>query len=376
VEADQAPPAELAARIAQGLFPAPELEADLGGRACPVRAGWQAHAQAAELARGRRVVLLTDRNLQGLHLERYQKALGRCLVLAVPAGEASKSLSRLGGLHRRLAEARVSRHDLLLGVGGGMVTDLAAFAASTYMRGMPFALCATSLVGCVDAAVGGKAAVNVGPHKNLAGLFTRPEAVLLDLAALASLPRRRIAEGLAEALKTGLALDAGLFELVEAGLPRALAGDTPLLARIAALAAAAKARVVGRDFREAGPRQVLNLGHTFGHALEGFHRYRLSHGRAVAAGLVVAAAVSARRGLIGPELYGRVLAACRRLLPRRLAWPAPAQAWELMASDKKNRGGRVSFVLLAGLGRARVCRDLGLPELDRALAQAEEDLHG
>lgn len=365
---DGRPPEALARAAAQAVAAGEPFVCRLGEASCPVTPTFEGPEAMAPLAAGRRVAVLTDRRVAGLHLPRYLAALPGAAPIVVPPGERSKTLAGAGRVLSTLAEARLERGDLLVALGGGMITDLGAFCAATYKRGMDLALVSTSLLGCVDAAVGGKAAVNLGRAKNLVGLFTTPRSVTLDLAALATLGRGQRAEGLVEAYKTGLAASPELAALVEAEMPRLLAGDLPLVARAAWLAARTKAEVVGEDFRESGRRRILNLGHTYGHAVEGWRKYQVSHGKSVAVGLVVAARISADRGLIDEELCGRIVAVLRPLLPKG-PWPPAGAAWELMTHDKKNAGGKVVFVLLAGVGRPVVVDDLSPAELAAALAR-------
>lgn len=376
VGVDGLDPAQVLEALAAAVLGRERFTASLGGQECPVEATCHAPQALAPLAAGRRVALITDRNLARLHLPRYLAALGQPLVIEIKPGEGSKTLAKAQRLYQSLLAGRIERGDLLVALGGGVVSDLAAFVASTYKRGLEFAIASTSLVGAVDAAIGGKTGVNLPTGKNVVGTFAQPALVALDLLALSTLPKAQIAEGLVEAYKTGLVAAPELYELVRGNLPALLAGDLPLLARTASLSGRAKARVVSADYREKGLRRILNLGHTYGHALESFHRYRLSHGRAVAVGLLVAAALSAGRGLIPGELAREVAADMARLLPRMPAWPEAQMAWEIMQNDKKNQGGRVLFVLLEGVGRPLCVEDVTPAELARALAMARDYLHG
>ncbi|MBI4800475.1 MAG: bifunctional shikimate kinase/3-dehydroquinate synthase [Desulfarculus sp.] len=369
-------PAQVVEALAAAVLGRERFSASLGGQECPIEATCHAPQALAPLAAGRRVALITDRNLARLHLDRYLAALGQPLVIEILPGEGSKTLRQAQRLYQALLAGRIERGDLLLALGGGVVSDLAAFVASTYKRGMEFAIASTSLVGAVDAAIGGKTGVNLPAGKNVVGTFAQPALVALDLLALATLPRAQIAEGLVEAYKTGLVSSPELYELVRGNLPALLAGDLPLLARTASLSGRAKAKVVSADYREKGLRRILNLGHTYGHALESFHRYRLSHGRAVAVGLLVAAALSAGRGLIPGELAREVAGDMARLLPRMPAWPEAQVAWEIMQNDKKNQGGRVLFVLLEGVGNPVCVEDVTPAELATALQMARDYLHG
>jgi 3-dehydroquinate synthetase len=277
-------------------------------------------------------------------------------------------------MYEALMEGGFDRDDLLVAIGGGVVTDLGAFVASTYKRGMDFVLVSTTLVGCVDAAVGGKAAVNLGPVKNAIGCFSVPTAVVLDVAALQTLRRHHIREGLIEAYKTGLVASPELADLMEEELTQLLSGDQALLARVAVLSARAKASVVSQDFRESGLRRVLNLGHTIGHAVEGFSRYKVTHGTAVAAGMICAIELSQARGLLSVNLAERIVGTVRRISPQRTTLPPVDEAWRLMRHDKKVRSGRLIFVLLKGKGKPVCVDDVSQSELAEALRAAQQTL--
>lgn len=364
-------PGGVALAVSRALLPEQTMEVTLDGGSHPLVSSWDAPAAVAKACTGRRVALLCDSNLERLHLARYQSVLKPALVLTVPAGERSKTLARAERLYRALTAAAFDRGDVLVAVGGGVVTDLGALVAATYKRGMGLVLAATSLLACVDAAVGGKAAVNLGPHKNLVGCFVAPDAVVQDRAALATLPRRHRLEGWVEAYKTGLVADPELADLAAAGLGPVLAGDVPAMAALAGASARAKAAVVAEDFREAGRRRILNLGHTYGHVLEGASGYRLRHGLAVAAGMLVAAALSRGRGLLPAGQADEMEQLLRPLLPPRLLWPETDAAWELLRNDKKNRGGKVVFVLPRGKGDATWVDDVTPEELTRAVDRAK-----
>jgi 3-dehydroquinate synthetase len=357
------------------LMPEERFEVRLGAAQCPVVATWRGPAALAEilpeLLGERRTALLSDRRVAVLHAERYGLALGGPAQVIVPAGEGSKSLMASGRVYQALLDAHIERGDLLVALGGGMVTDLGAYVAATYKRGMDFALVSTSLLGCVDAAVGGKAALNLGQAKNMIGLFTVPKAVVLDLRALSTVPRAQMAEGLVEAYKTGLVADPGLAELIESSLAACRAGDLMLMAEAATRSARAKAKVVSEDFREADLRRILNLGHTYGHAVEGLNRYRVSHGRAVAVGTLVATALSAGRGLMSPEMAQRISDTVAGIVKVDFAWPAVEDAWPIMAHDKKNQGGQVIFVLLREAGQPVLVADVTPDELGRAIVRAK-----
>nr|WP_319775896.1 bifunctional shikimate kinase/3-dehydroquinate synthase [uncultured Sphaerochaeta sp.] len=367
VQADHGEPRDRVQIILAHLLPEEHFIARLDNTECPVAAVWNGPDVLKTAASGRKTVILTDRNVARLHLDRYLKAVEPALVITVAPGERSKTLNGARRVYEALLEANIERGDLLVAVGGGMVTDLGAFVAATYKRGMDFMLVSTSLLGCVDAAVGGKAAINLGSTKNMVGCFTMPKQVILDWLALGTLPRRHRAEGLVEAYKTGLVADANLAELVTARLKHLLAGDLIGLARTAHLSARAKARVVAEDFRESGRRMILNFGHTYGHAVEGFNRFKISHGQSVAAGMVVAINLSQARGLLTDDKANQMREVLSVLTPDRRFWPGAAEAWRVMTHDKKNRGGKVLFVLLDDVAQPVIVEDVTQTELARTI---------
>lgn len=373
VKVDSLGPDETVGEILAGLYHFDSFTAVLGQASCPVVPTFQGPKVLAGLTQGRRTALVTDRNVARLHLDRYRRILEPDVEIILPAGERGKTLNNARRLYESFLEASLDRGDLLVALGGGMITDLGAFAAATYKRGMDFALVSTSLLGCVDAAVGGKAGVNLGPAKNVVGAFTLPNLVILDLLALGTLPPRQIAEGLIEAYKTGLVAGPDLAALVEDELGPLLSGDLPAMARAACLSAQTKAEVVAEDFRENGLRRILNLGHTYGHAIEGFYDYRVSHGQAVAAGMMAAVNISAARRLLSEDKAARINETIRAMVKRPVKLPPLDQAWEIMKNDKKNRGGKVLFVLLAGIGRPVCVEDVTPEELAKAAARLKGD---
>ena len=375
VNTDEADAEHVAREILAGLMPELGFNTSLEGKEAPVVATCQGPEALRAITGSGRVALLCDHNLKKLHLERYREMLGDVLVLSVAPGERSKSLTTAKRLYEKLMAERFGRDDLLIALGGGMTTDLGAFAAATFKRGMRFALVSTSLLGCVDAAVGGKAGVNLGRAKNAVGCFTQPEMVVLDLLALSTLKKAQRAEGLVEAYKTGLALKPGLARMIEDNLEAVLAGDLFLLARAASESARAKAEVVAQDFREGGLRKVLNLGHTYGHAVEGLSNFKVSHGASVALGIMAAAEISNARGLLPEADLERILGAMAPLAPVRKYWPEAGAAWNIMLNDKKNRGGKVLFVLLEKVGVFRFVEDVDQKELGDALELLKERCH-
>ncbi|MEW6111275.1 MAG: 3-dehydroquinate synthase [Thermodesulfobacteriota bacterium] len=376
VQANGNRPERVTEAILQGLIPEDRFVAKLGSSKCPIVATVNAPEVIADVVKERKTALVTDRTVLRLHGQRYRSLLERSVVVTVSPGEKSKTLANSRRIYEALIANEFDRDDLLIALGGGVVTDLAAFAASTYKRGMDFVLVSTTLVGCVDAAIGGKAAVNVGSVKNVVGSFSTPRAVVLDIAALRTLGPRQRSEGLVEAYKTGLVASPELTELVEQHAFALMKGDLALLARVAQLSARAKADVVSSDFRESGLRRILNFGHTFGHAVESHHHFRVSHGRAVALGMRVAAEISEGRGLISSDVVARINSTLDVIAPYEVAMPPLDEAWKIMQQDKKIRRGKIVFALLEELGRATCVEDLSKAELAAAIRRVKESQIG
>ncbi len=313
---------------------------------------------AADAKAGRRAALLIDAGVARRHAGWVRRVFRGLPALAVPGGEGSKTLGSLGRALDFLTTNRLGRDGVLWVVGGGCVGDLGGFAAATYLRGIACVQVPTTLLAAVDSSVGGKTGINLRAGKNLAGAFWQPEGVFIDLALLRTLPRREFAAGCAEIIKYGLLGDAALFRRLRR---RALRPTDTGLAAVIRRCCALKARIVGADEREmdsSGGRMLLNLGHTFGHAIEqvaGYGTYL--HGEAVAIGLVAAARLSARLGLLPVAAVREVEAVvAAHGLPVRLRRPLPARALlAAMARDKKNVGGRLRLILLRRPGRAEIC---------------------
>jgi 3-dehydroquinate synthase len=269
----------------------------------------------------------------------------------VPSGEAAKDVTVLARLWSWLAESKVTRSDCVVGIGGGATTDLAGFAAATWLRGVPVVLVPTTLLGMVDAAVGGKTAIDVPAGKNLVGAFHPPAGVLADLATLETLPRADYVAGLAEVIKAGFIAEAEILRLVSQDPKGATVPHGPHTRELVERAVNVKAAVVAADLRESGLREMLNYGHTLGHAIEKLERYAFRHGDAVAIGMVFAAEV----GRLAGYLTADDVALHQRLLTDvGLPIAYPRQAWpELRATmslDKKTRGARLRMVVLDGIG--------------------------
>jgi len=288
----------------------------------------------------------------------------------IPDGEAAKDIAVAAGLWSRLAAHRLGRRDAIVGVGGGAATDLAGFTAATWLRGVRLVLVPTTLLAVVDAAVGGKTAINIAEGKNLVGAFHAPAGVLADPAMLASLPAEEYASGLAEVIKAGFIADPVILELIEADPEGSARPGGPRERELIERAVRVKAAVVTGDLREAGSREMLNYGHTLGHAIERAEGYRIRHGAAVAIGLVYAAAVARLAGRLDEATEKRhraILAAVG--LPtgyRPGAWP---RLREGMTVDKKSRASALRLVVLDGLARPGILNDPPEELLERAYAE-------
>ncbi len=315
-----------------------------------------------------RCVIITDSNVAPLHLPVLQESLSEAGIaheaLTVPAGEGAKTIAVWQELVDALLTRKVDRQTCVVALGGGVVGDLAGFTAAATLRGLPFIQIPTTLLSQVDSSVGGKTGVNTPQGKNLVGAFHQPRLVLADTALLHSLPARERRAGYAEIVKAGLIADAAFYEWCETHASAMLAGDDVLLAEAIRRAVAFKAHVVGDDERETKPnngRALLNLGHTFAHALEAESGYdgTLLHGEAVATGLVLATDLSARLGLCPQEDTGRIAAHVAAVgLSARIAGHEAEALLAHMKQDKKMRDGKLTFVLTRGIGQAFTSADV------------------
>ncbi len=344
------------------------VDVALAGRTYQVAIGVglidQAAAWICPLLRRQTVAIVSDQIVGDLHGPRLIGALTaagiRAHVIVIPPGEAAKSFQGLADLCDRLLDLELERGDLIIAFGGGVVGDLTGFAAAIYKRGVDFVQIPTTLLAQVDSSVGGKTAIDTPSGKNLIGAFHQPRLVLADLALLDTLPERELRCGYAEILKYGLLGDLAFFEWLETDGPRVLAREPDALARAVRRSVEMKADIVARDEREAGVRALLNLGHTFGHALEaeGGFGEAVKHGEAVAVGCALAFRFSAQLGLCAEADAARATAAVGAAgLPARLGELAggPFSAKALigrMAQDKKAKAGGLTFILARSLGDA------------------------
>jgi 3-dehydroquinate synthase len=335
------------------------LRVELGERAYPIHIGADLLGRA-DLYRpfvgGGGVAIVTNAVVAPLYLARVKAALGGGPVVevVVPDGEQAKDWPTLDRIMDALLAARLGRDGLLVALGGGVVGDLAGFAAAVYQRGIPFLQVPTTLLAQVDSSVGGKTAINHSRGKNMIGAFHQPCAVIADVAALDTLPERELKAGLAEVIKHAVALDSKLIDWLEGHMGKLLARDRAALTHAVRRSCELKSAIVAADEREAGARALLNFGHTFGHAIEKVTGYGAwLHGEAVAAGMVMASELSQRLGLIPGADVARV-----RELVRLAGLPAKGPAvpveklLQAMAVDKKAAGGKVRFIVLEAMGRA------------------------
>jgi len=361
------------------------VRVDLCERSYDVQVGRGLIAQAGPrivaLAGKRRVAILTDETVAAHHLAALQASLAAegidAPALALPAGEATKCWAELGRAVEWLIARKIERKDLVIALGGGVIGDLAGFAASILRRGVRFVQIPTTLLAQVDSSVGGKTGINSPQGKNLIGAFHQPALVLADIDVLGTLSPRDFRAGYGEVAKYGLLGDESFFEWLEKDGPR-LASDPALLQRAVRHSVAMKAGIVQRDETEQGERALLNLGHTFGHALESATGYsgRLLHGEGVAIGCTLAFELSAKMGLCSQETPSRVAAHFRAMgLPASIAdipgeLPDDEVLIALMGQDKKVQDGRLRFILAHGIGRAFVTDQVGLADLGEVLAQS------
>jgi 3-dehydroquinate synthase len=337
-------------------------------------------ARIAALKPGAKAAIVSDATVAGLHLSKISAALEGAGIatksIVVAAGEGTKCFSVFEQICDDLLEAKIERGDVVVALGGGVIGDLAGFAAAVVRRGIDYVQIPTTLLAQVDSSVGGKTAINSRLGKNLIGVFNQPILVVADTALLDTLPAREFRAGYAEVAKYGLLGDAAFFAWLEANAADVFAGG-PGREHAIATSCRMKADIVARDEREAGERALLNLGHTFGHALEAFAGFsaRLLHGEAVALGMALAFQFSARLGLLPPADAERVARHLQQVgLPTRLSdmpgdHPDADRLMELMAQDKKVRRGRLTFILARGIGQAFIAPDIDAAEVRAFLVE-------
>jgi 3-dehydroquinate synthase len=351
------------------------LQVSLAERSYPILIGDGLLDDAALLGRhlpARDVLLVSNTTVAPLYAERVRAALGdrRIIDVRLPDGEQYKTMEYMGRVLDVLVANRFGRDCVVLALGGGVIGDLAGFSAASYQRGVAFAQMPTTLLAQVDSSVGGKTGVNHPGGKNMIGAFHQPTVVFADTATLGTLPLRELRAGLAEVVKYGLIFDIAFLGWIEQNVDALLKLEPAALAHVIHRSCELKAEVVRRDERETGDRALLNLGHTFGHAIETATGYtEWLHGEAVAAGMVIAADMSARLGMLPAADVQRI-----RNLLQRIGLPVEAprfgaqRALDCMRVDKKVKSGRIRLVLLEKLGVARFTADYADDALDSTLA--------
>ena len=355
------------------------LTVELGERSYPIHIGTGLVADAALYrphVQGRLAAIVTNTTVEPLHAGAVESALraagARTLRVVLPDGEDHKTWRSLDSIFAALLKAHADRRTVLVAVGGGVVGDMAGFAAATYQRGCSHLQVPTTLLAQVDSSVGGKTAINHPLGKNMIGAFHQPAAVIADTATLATLPRREYAAGLAEVVKYGAIVDLPFLAWLEQNAVALDSRDAAALAYAIRRSCEIKALIVEEDERESGRRALLNFGHTFGHAIESAMGYgEVLHGEAVAAGMALAARLSARQGRIAEHDAKRLVTLLERLGLDVKAPRFDPEVWlRYMGRDKKNEAGRITLILLDALGRGAVVKDTPPEELRAFLADA------
>jgi 3-dehydroquinate synthase len=330
---------------------------------CRILVG-ESFKNAGDYLPGKKLVIITDDNVY----QHYADFFPDGLLITVKPGESSKTISIASEIYGQLIENEIDRNSFILGVGGGIVCDLAGYIASTYLRGISFGFVSTTLLSQVDASIGGKNGVNYEGYKNMVGVVRQPEFVICDPDMLSTLPREEYYMGFAEVIKYGAILNADLFDLLERDYKKALDGEEETLEKIISICVEEKCRIVEADEKESGERKKLNFGHTFAHAFE--KNTGIPHGEAVGIGMVLAAGISAKLGLIGRQDVDRL----RELIEKyQLPVNHPngfEDVFEVMKRDKKRDGDSIGLILLDRIGEA-VIRNIELATLKNWI----DDLH-
>jgi 3-dehydroquinate synthase len=345
---------------------AQEISVELDARSYPIWIGDRLIAQPErwrDAIRGRHVLLISDEHVAPLYAASVLNALGDRAPSRIdfPAGELSKSFEACEAIFDALAEMGASRDATIIALGGGVIGDLAGFAAACWMRGIAFVQIPTTLLAMVDSSVGGKTAVNLPQGKNLVGAFHQPRAVVIDTSTLSTLSDRELRSGIAEVVKYGAIGDTEFFSWLESNVDTLLARDANALAHAIAVSCRQKAGVVARDETEQGERALLNFGHTFGHALEAVAGYgSILHGEAIAIGMCLAAKLSATMNLASSQDFDRLRALLAKFgLPTDVPDGTDIEAViAAMRLDKKNVSGRLRLILWRGVGRAEIVGDV------------------
>jgi 3-dehydroquinate synthase len=351
-----------------------KVKVALGANSYEIRAGSGVMGSAGswlkETGLGGRAVIITDSNVGPLYAAALERSLAdagfKPTVVEVPAGEAQKSLESAGNLYNRLAAAYAERTSPVLALGGGVVGDLAGFVAATYMRGVPLIQVPTTLLAMVDSSVGGKTAVDHGQMKNIVGVFYQPKMVIADIAALQTLPKEELSNGMAEVIKHAAILDRNFFAFLEHNIEKAMALNAAVLENIVVKNVGIKAGIVTKDEKEIGLRAILNHGHTIGHAIEAVSNFKIKHGQAVAMGMIQENKIAVRLGMLPESEAARIAEVIKQAgLPAVMPDfndEDKEKVLEALKHDKKVRNDHVRFILLQAIGHA-VVSDTVSPEL-------------
>ena len=355
-----------------------KIELKLGSNGYSIIIGSGLLEQAGQCLRdsgySNRVVVITDNSVR----RRYGRILRNSFlsrglqvsVLSVPSGEEQKSLETAGSLFNRLSEIKAERTTPIVALGGGVIGDLAGFIAATYLRGVPFIQVPTTLLAQVDSSIGGKVAVNHEQLKNNIGAFYQPKLVLSDTSTLKTLSARQIRDGLAEIIKYGVIMDKELFSYLEENIERIKSMDAESLEYVISRSAGIKADVVEKDERDSGLRNILNYGHTIGHAVETVSNFKVSHGEAVAVGMLAAARISRKMGILAETELIRLENLVKKAgLPLKIPSLNPGKMIEAMKHDKKILHGNVRFVLARSIGEVYVSEDVSASLIKKVLVE-------
>ena len=307
-----------------------------------------------------RTIIITDSNVAA----HYRQEFPPCPIITIGTGEKIKTLETVKEIFSKLLEFEVQRSSFVLGIGGGIVCDIAGFVASTYLRGVRFGFVSTTLLSQVDASVGGKNGVNFEGYKNMVGVFNQPEFVLCDINLLKTLPEKELVNGFGEIVKHAAIGDRKMFDYIEETYEKALVLDPQVIERLVYDSVVIKSEVVNRDEKETGERRKLNFGHTFGHAIE--KTMKIPHGEAISIGMAVAAGLSVKRGLLSQHMADRLTGILKKLkLPVRIKMDINDNM-DALKKDKKREGNSIHFILLEDIGKA-VIQEIPIEELETVL---------
>jgi 3-dehydroquinate synthase len=354
-----------------------KVKVELGANSYDVSVGSGALTQAGvwlkDLGFSGQAVIITDSHVKKLYAAKLEQALAEAgfavVVLEIAPGEEQKTLKSAGRLYDELSDAQTERFTPVLALGGGVTGDLAGFVAATYMRGVPYIQVPTTLLAMADSSIGGKTAIDLGKLKNIVGAFYQPKLVAADIDTLKTLPAVELSNGMAEVIKHAAISDAEFFDYLEKNMEKAIARDAEVLEYIVTKNVRIKAAVVTIDEKETGLRQILNYGHTVGHAVEVVSGFKLKHGQAVAIGMVAEAKISRRLGVLPSNNIERLEKLLVKAgLPTGIPELDNKKLMQAMAHDKKVRRGRLTFALLKSIGEAFITSDVDTAFVEEVLS--------